>query len=70
MPKALLHEETERFFQLVSNVSLPRALKIQALLAVAEQLLVVAEDLPRKASAQVDAETALGRVHRHRRLRV
>ena len=60
MPKALLHEETECFFQLVSDVSLPRALNIQALLAVAEQLLVLAEDLPGKASAQMDAETALG----------
>ena len=60
MPKAPLHEDTEHFFQVVSSVSVSRGLKIQALLAVAEDLLVVSEDLAGNASSQVDAETALG----------
>ena len=60
MPKALLHEDTEHFFQVVSNVSVSRGLKIQALLAVAEQLLVTSEDLAGNAAVQVDAETVLG----------
>ena len=60
MPQALLHEDTEHFFQLVSNVSVSRGLLIQELLAVAEDLLVVSEDLALNASAQVDAEIVLG----------